>query len=302
MQTKDYSITLDMIRTLPFRPFEVVEGDTGNVLHVTLLNDGDPVALDGCNIQIAFASSIGFAIQDETQRNSENSAGGHVRPDALPHRLWRGQRQRGREVYSGTDAKTLITSTRLRFSLPQVAHQRGHHSRKHRLSPAGRGRPLAWQTKRLPARSPPPRALTRTLANSTVRRTGTAGRHAGCVHPQQADNPRRRGQRRRSVDARDASRGKRRGRRIARFHSGGGKVHAGNGNSQPEQLVQQHLYADRDGRRRARSRHGGHRLGSTARPFGNRRGNRSPAGGKPLGWRTKRRQHYAPRKRRSAND
>ena len=50
MQTKDYSITLDMMRTLPFRPFEVVEGDTGNILHVTLLNNGDAMNLSGCAI------------------------------------------------------------------------------------------------------------------------------------------------------------------------------------------------------------------------------------------------------------
>ena len=66
MQTKDYSIVLDMMRTLPFRPFEVVEGDTGNALHVTLLNNGDAMDLAGCKLCVVFASSSGFAMQDET--------------------------------------------------------------------------------------------------------------------------------------------------------------------------------------------------------------------------------------------
>ena len=76
MQTKDFSITLDMMRTMPFRPFEVVEGDTGNILHVTLLNNGDAMDLSDCTIQIAFASSIGFAMQDETSCISKTSVTG----------------------------------------------------------------------------------------------------------------------------------------------------------------------------------------------------------------------------------
>lgn len=115
MQTKDYSITLDMIRTLPFRPFEVVEGDTGNVLHVTLLNDGDPVALDGCNIQIAFASSIGFAIQDETSGIQKTAQAGTFDLTLYPTAYGAGNVSADVQVYSGTESKTLITSTRFDF-------------------------------------------------------------------------------------------------------------------------------------------------------------------------------------------
>lgn len=115
MQTKDYSITLDMIRTLPFRPFEVVEGDTGNVLHVTLLNDGDPVVLDGCSIQIAFASSVGFAIQDETSGIQKTAQTGTFDLTLYPTAYGAGNVSADVQIYSGADGKTLITSTRFDF-------------------------------------------------------------------------------------------------------------------------------------------------------------------------------------------
>ena len=115
MQTKDYSITLDMIRTLPFRPFEVVEGDTGNVLHVSLLNDGDPVVLDGCKIQIAFASSMGFAIQDETSGIQKTTQTGTFDLTLYPTAYGAGNVSADIQLYSGTNDRTLITSTRFDF-------------------------------------------------------------------------------------------------------------------------------------------------------------------------------------------
>ena len=84
MQTKDFSITLDMMRTLPFRPFEVVEGDTGNILHVTLLNNGDAMDLTGCTIHIAFASSIGFTMQSETSGITKSAQTGAFDIALLP--------------------------------------------------------------------------------------------------------------------------------------------------------------------------------------------------------------------------
>ncbi len=115
MKTKDYSITLDMIRTLPFRPFEVVEGDTGNVLHVSLLNDGDPVVLDGCKIQIAFASSMGFAIQDETSGIQKTTQLGTFDLTLYPSAYGAGNVSADIQLYSGTNDRTLITSTRFDF-------------------------------------------------------------------------------------------------------------------------------------------------------------------------------------------
>ena len=115
MQTKDYFITLDMMRTLPFRPFEVVEGDTGNILHVTLLNNGDAMDLSGCDIQIAFASSSGFAMQDETSGIVKTAETGTFDVTLLPTAYGAGNVSADVQVYSGASSATLVTSTRFDF-------------------------------------------------------------------------------------------------------------------------------------------------------------------------------------------
>ncbi len=115
MQTKDYSITLDMMRTLPFRPFEVVEGDTGNILHVALLNNGDPLILDACKINIAFASSSGFAMQDETSGIVKTDDPGTFDVTLLPTAYGAGNVSADVQIYSGDNNETLVTSTRFDF-------------------------------------------------------------------------------------------------------------------------------------------------------------------------------------------
>ena len=115
MQTKDFFITLDMMRTLPFRPFEVVEGDTGNILHVTLLNNGDAMDLSGCSIQVAFASSSGFAMQDETSGIEKTAETGLFDIALLPSAYGAGNVSADVQVYSGDNNETLVTSTRFDF-------------------------------------------------------------------------------------------------------------------------------------------------------------------------------------------
>jgi hypothetical protein len=115
MQTKDYSITLDMMRTLPFRPFEIVEGDTGNVLHVTLLNNGDAMDLSSSKLCITFASSSGFAMQDETSGIIKTEQPGTFDITLLPTAYGSGNVSADVQVYSGDGDATLITSTRFDF-------------------------------------------------------------------------------------------------------------------------------------------------------------------------------------------
>lgn len=115
MQTKDFFITLDMMRTLPFRPFEVVEGDTGNILHVTLLNNGDAMDLSGCAIHIAFASSSGFTMQDETSGIAKAAETGTFDIKLLPTAYGAGNVSADVQVYSGEGNATLVTSTRFDF-------------------------------------------------------------------------------------------------------------------------------------------------------------------------------------------
>ena len=63
-ETKRFFLTLDMVRTIRSHPFEVVDGDTGNVLEIRLENDGVPVDLTGRYVCMVFRSCIGTALQD----------------------------------------------------------------------------------------------------------------------------------------------------------------------------------------------------------------------------------------------
>lgn len=115
MQTKEYSMTLDMKRTLPFRPFEVVEGDTGNVLHITLQNDGEAMDLTDCGLCIVFASSAGFAIQDLSSGVLHGEGPGDIVVQLNPAAYGAGNVSADVQVYSGENDETLITSTRFDF-------------------------------------------------------------------------------------------------------------------------------------------------------------------------------------------
>ncbi len=115
MQTKVFSICLDMRQSLPFHPFEVTEGDTGNVLHVTLQNDGEPLLLNDCTVVVVFTSSMGFAMQDETSGVTIDQLAGSFTVLLNPNNYGPGIVSVDMQVYSGPEGKVLITSTRFDF-------------------------------------------------------------------------------------------------------------------------------------------------------------------------------------------
>ena len=115
MQTKTFGITLDMQQALPFHPFEVVEGDTGNVVDITLLNDGETVLLNGCAIVVAFTSSMGFAMQDETSGVTIGEEAGKLSILLDPGSFGPGNVSADVQVYSGPSRRVLITSQRFDF-------------------------------------------------------------------------------------------------------------------------------------------------------------------------------------------
>ena len=115
MQTKNFSIALDMVLPLPFHPFEVVEGDTGNVLHVLLQNNGVPLDLSDCQVMVVFSSSAGSAIQDTENGLVMGTAVGTFTLSLLPGSYGPGNVQADVQVYSGNDHAVLITSKRFDF-------------------------------------------------------------------------------------------------------------------------------------------------------------------------------------------
>lgn len=115
MLTKEFAITLDMKRALAFHPFEVVECDTGNVLHILLQNDGADMDLTGCDVCVVFASSKGFAMQDLTSGVSLGQDPGRIDVLLYADSFGAGEVTADVQVYSGAERETLITSRRFTF-------------------------------------------------------------------------------------------------------------------------------------------------------------------------------------------
>ncbi len=114
-ETKTFALTLDMVRTIRSHPFEVVDGDTGNVLEVRLENNGLPVDLTGRYVCMVFRSCIGTALQDADSGIELGAETGTFSISLLPGSYGPGNVSADVQVYSGADRSTLITSTRFTF-------------------------------------------------------------------------------------------------------------------------------------------------------------------------------------------
>ncbi len=114
-ETKTFALTLDMVRTIHSHPFEVVDGDTGNVLEVRLENNGVPVDLTGRYLCMVFRSCIGTALQDADSGIELGAETGTFSISLLPGSYGPGNVSADVQVYSGADRSTLITSTRFTF-------------------------------------------------------------------------------------------------------------------------------------------------------------------------------------------
>lgn len=115
MQTKQFEIRLDMQQALPFHPFEVIEGDTGNVVVITLLNDGEEMLLNDCAVVVAFTSSKGFAMQDATSGVTIGEEAGVFSLLLDPDSYGPGNVSADVQIYSGPGNRVLVTSTRFDF-------------------------------------------------------------------------------------------------------------------------------------------------------------------------------------------
>lgn len=116
MVQKRFSIALDIKRPTANRDFEVVEGDNGNVLEVTLTDDGAAVDLTGCRVCAIFSKSDGNTAQQDTD--------GHGIAVTLPNKLTislyttsvaPGLVECELQVYSGAEQTVLSTSAKFNF-------------------------------------------------------------------------------------------------------------------------------------------------------------------------------------------
>lgn len=115
---KRFSVSLDVKQPTSNRDIEVVEGDTGNILVVTLTDNGEPVDLTDCKVCAVFAKSNGTAMQD-TDGNGMTIAGEHN--NEITIELYNTSFSPGLvtcevQVFSGENMGTLITSAQFNFN------------------------------------------------------------------------------------------------------------------------------------------------------------------------------------------
>ena len=117
---KQFEIALDISRSISNRAFTVVEGDTGNVLHITLTDDGEPADLSGCRVLAIFSKSTGTSSQDSGAEGGGVTIGGAAMNE-VTIRLFNtsfapGMVECELQVYSGSTLTTLVTSAKFNFT------------------------------------------------------------------------------------------------------------------------------------------------------------------------------------------
>lgn len=117
---KSFKVALDIARSISNREFSVVEGDTGNMLTITLSDDGKPVDLTGCRVLALFSKSNGETVcQDSAEENGGVSIGGEgmneISIELFASSVAPGMVESEIQVYSGSGLTTLITSAQFNF-------------------------------------------------------------------------------------------------------------------------------------------------------------------------------------------
>ena len=123
-QNKTFRVSLDMkAPTAQRNEWEVVEGDNGNIIKITLTDDGSPVDLQGCKVLAVFGLPTGQTVEQDTDEGSVTIGGtdhneitialktGSFSPGKSSSGLMKCEIQ----VYSGMDYDTLVTSAQFTF-------------------------------------------------------------------------------------------------------------------------------------------------------------------------------------------
>ena len=121
---KTFRVSLDMkAPTAQRNEWEVVEGDNGNIIEITLTDDGEPVDLTGCKVLAVFGLPTGVTVEQDTDEGSVTIGGtdNNVITIALktgsfsPGKSSSGLMKCEIQVYSGVPQNTLITSAQFTF-------------------------------------------------------------------------------------------------------------------------------------------------------------------------------------------
>lgn len=115
---KTFDVALELKQTSTNPTFSVIEGDTGNRLHITVTDGGSAVDLTGCRVIAAFSKSNGISMQDSGVADNGITFGGtnnnEVTVDLFASSLAPGNVECELQIYSGL-MEVLITTARFNF-------------------------------------------------------------------------------------------------------------------------------------------------------------------------------------------
>lgn len=117
---KNFRVALDIAKSISNREFSVVEGDTGNILTITLTDNGTPVDLTDCRVLVLFSKSNGETMsQDSGEADGGITIGGEdnneISVRLFPSSVAPGMVESEIQVYSGEELTTLITTAQFNF-------------------------------------------------------------------------------------------------------------------------------------------------------------------------------------------
>ncbi len=117
--TKEFYVELDLKQATGNRDFTLVEGDTGNIIHVTLTDDGTAVDLSDCRVLAVFTKPTGSSMQDSAIEDGGVTIGGadgnEVTIELFAGSFGTGTNACELQIYSGTERDVLVTSAAFNF-------------------------------------------------------------------------------------------------------------------------------------------------------------------------------------------
>lgn len=116
---KVFNVALELKQTSTNPTFTVIEGDTGNQLHVTVTDGGSALDLTGCRVIAVFSKSNGISMQDSGVEDGGIEIGGtynnEVTISLFPSSIAPGNVECELQIYSGESMEVLVTTARFNF-------------------------------------------------------------------------------------------------------------------------------------------------------------------------------------------
>ena len=118
---KVFDVALDIKRPSSHKDFTVINGDTGNRIHIILTDGDDPVNISGCRVIAAFSRPDGStSMQDSGMQDGgvtiSSDHSNEVDILLFPASFSPGMVECELQIYSDASLSTLVTTARFNFS------------------------------------------------------------------------------------------------------------------------------------------------------------------------------------------